>query len=232
MKKVENKIKNKKFESNNNINLRKSIVNDYSKFYKKNILKKHSICFIIFLVLFIIFLLMGFKKDINVDNIAIPSFFNSLIKQKFIAGFVLIFAGIVPYFYMSVLGFAFSSELAMTVIAYYKISSSIPGLIANIFGCLIICIAYSYAIAVGFYYCALSTKRFKYNQGRGFSFLDVKRSIANIRRDEEKVNEYNIEEEKRREKIEKFNIKVDYKNIIVSYIIIDLLLLISNIFIR
>lgn len=219
-----------------NINKKEKIgntkVRNYIKFYKKYIGKKHIICSLIFLILFIIFLILGFNKDIQTESMIIPTFFNSFIKQKALASFIIIFAGIVPYFYMSILGLAFSSELAMAVVSYYKISSSIPGLIANIFGAILVILAYSHSIAVGIYYCSLSTKRFKYNQGRGFSFLDVKRSIANLRRNEEKIKLYNDEEEKRRKKIEEFNVKVDYKNIVISYLITVVILFIATIFIR
>lgn len=209
-----------------------SKIKDYIEFYKKFIAKKHIICSSIFLILFITLLIIGLNKDVQIENVVVPSFFNSLIRHKIYAGFVIIFAGIVPYFYMPVLGFLFSSELVMSIISYYQMSSSILGLILNIFGGVIASLAYSYSIAVGIYYCGLSTKRFKYNQGKGFSFFDVKKSIANIRKNEDMIDKYNKEEEKRREKNEKFNVKIDYKNIAISFFIIVILLFISNIFLR
>ncbi len=219
--------------SKNKINSKKnSKIKNYIEFYKKFIFKKHIICSAIFLILFITLLIIEFNKDIQIENVIIPSFFNSLIRHKVYAGFVIIFAGIVPYFYMPILGFLFSSELVMSIISYYQMSSSIVGLILNILGGIIASLAYSYSMAVGLYYCSLSTKRFKYNQGKGFSFLDVKRSIANIRKNEDMIDKYNKEEKKRREKIEKFNVKIDYKNIAISFFVIVVLLFIANIFLR
>lgn len=229
IKRAEKKYRNGKFNDKSN----NTIIKDYIGFYSKNIFKKHIVCTILFLILYIVILISTLtQNNINVDSVIVPSFFDSLIKQKVLSSFVIILAGIVPYFYMSVLGFAFVSDIVQSIVIYYVASSSVPGLIANMFGGILLIFAYAFSISIGIYYCYLSSKRFKYTQGRGFSFLDVKRSIAKIRKNEKKVNEYDKEEEEKRKKLEEYNVKIDYKNMVISFIFIFVILFISTIFLR
>ena len=74
----------------------------------------------------------------------------------------------------------------------------------------IYCLGASLCIAVGIYYCYLSSKKRKYYNKLGYTFDDIKASFYDLRKDQAKIDEFN---KKRKEKIkenEKNNVKIPY----------------------
>ena len=143
--------------------------------------------------------------------------------------FIIIFAGITPYCFLSVLGFSAMYNIASKVAEIYVVKGSMIGLILNCVICLIASIAYSLCIASGIYYCTLSSKKFTYTQKKGFKFVDLKLSIYKLRKNEKKIAEIEEKKIKDAEKTEKLNVKVPYINLAISLIIAIVLLALTNI---
>ena len=80
----------------------------------------------------------------------------------------------------------------------------------GILGGIIKVIGVGLVVAVGLYYCKLSSKKNKYYHQSGFTFNDVKLSFYDLRKNEKKVEELTKKKEERARKIQESNIKMPY----------------------
>lgn len=227
--KIKNEGKNKNIDK---LNL-KNIIRSYKKYYNENLKKKHFVIFIIMIVIFFSVIGMLFsdlesiKNEIVTNQIVKESFFNNLINEKIPLLAVIIFAGITPFFFLPVLGIIGSYTLAFETISTYCIENSTLAIITGSIGSVIQLIAISLSISTGIYYCIQSTKKFRYSQQMNFGLKDVKKAIYEIRKNEEKLKQLEIKETKKAEEREKLNVKIPYINLIVSFVISALILIIG-----
>lgn len=184
------------------------------KFYNEKIKKTHIIFFVITVILYTIAFIATIVsvKSGNVELIAAKSFLDN-IKEYALLDIVIILAGITPYFFLPVLGVA-QSIIGVSDLASRYVSglSFIPTLYI---GGLIQMIGVSLCVAVGIYYCRLSSKKNKYYHHSDFSFSDVKMQIYEIRKNEEKVQELAKKKEEKAKEMEKCNVKIPYMNFIL-----------------
>ena len=207
----------------------KNIINNYWKFYKENLKVKHVVCTVIFVLLFVIFLvnnIADFSKlaELQYEKI---SYFDKL-KENLLLSFVIIFAGITPYVFLSVLGFSVGYNVAVDIALEYVSSHNSLLLIVHCIIALVIAVSYSLSIATGIYYCTLSTRKRKYSQRKNYSFNDVKIAIYRLRKNEEKVQALENKKKEKKEKIDKLNVNVPYRYFFISYVITVIMLIVTT----
>jgi len=211
----------------------KNILKNYIDFYKKNLKVKHIVCSIIAIIIFGIFLVSNIYEYSTIENLTYEKIgYFDAIKENTLLAFVIIFAGITPYFFLSVLGFVSMYSLANRIAIMYLFSKSIIFLIVLIMFSIICAIAYSLCIATGIYYCILSSKRFSYSQKKGFRFSDLKGYIYKLRRNEEKLKAYEENKKEEMKKVEKLNVKIPYINFIISLVFCLILISLVTIIVR
>lgn len=236
-----NKEKNFKKRKKNN-NDKKSypkFINEFLTFYNQNLRKKHIIVYVISLVIFFLFLAM-FISSIDVttsiealaenaqENINKTSLFNEITKQTIPSIALIIFAGITPFVYLSVIGFCYPYLLAGEITEAFLINSQTGNLIFMTIGAIIQIFAISLAMVTGFYYCTISGKKFRYSQRRGFGLYNVKKQLYEIKNNEEKLKKLEEEKRKKDEKIEKLNVSVPYKILIITFLISTVIAIIGT----
>ena len=203
---MENKVKKSSLKNVQNININmksnNSFISQIKELYNKNLRKKHIICFIIMTIIFAIVFIYNIhlynSGSLTVPSDAVGNSFWNATKENFLISAVIIFAGITPYFFLSVIGFAQAAVIVNDmVLRYAQGSSFLPTLFI---GGIIQMIGFSLCIATGIYYCRLSTKKNKYYHHSDFSFDDMKKQIYEIRKDEKKVEQI---EKKKEEKFKK-----------------------------
>lgn len=211
----------------------KNILKNYIEFYKKNLKKKHIICTIISIILFLIFLIANIQEFEILTNITYSKeTYISYIQENLMLNFMIIFAGITPFCFLSIIGFSVVYNIAIQIATIYITTKSMVKLILLCIIAIISLIAYCLCITTGIYYCILSTKRFIYFNKKGFGYRDLKASIYKLRNNEEKLKEYKEKMEEENKKNEKLNVKVPYLNFIISYVISTVIIIITGIFIR
>lgn len=227
---IDKKINQLRRKKNNKVAI--TIV-DFYDFYKKNIQKKHSIIYIISIVLFALMLVYYFsninsegaigellQEEIQATNLLGKSAnFKAIFKDKMLVNAIVLISGITPYIYIPVLGIMFSNTLAVDVVCLSNNIASNMNSVFMIVGAVIQLFGISLTSAVGMLYCKLTTKRFRYSQKVNFTINDLKKEYYAIRKDDEKLDEVIKKDEKRKEEIEKLNVKIPYKNIIIAFVI-------------
>ena len=220
-KKIVKKQKNNVKKMNVSLNSNKLLNLDIMKFYKENLMKLHIIIGIIMVILYVVafFAYMNQYKNgltvVNPENA--PLSLLAQIKENAVIDLVIIFAGITPYFYISILGSVQSIQVVNDMVVRHALGLSfLPTLFL---GGLIQIIGYSLCIAVGLYYCRQATKKKKYYTQSSFTFNDLKKSVYSIRKDEKKVQDIEKEQEEKARKREEYNIKIPYKYFIVFGVI-------------
>ncbi len=217
---MENNVK--KLDKNNtkkiNINMNnKDLITRVKQFYNEKIKKAHIILFIISVLIFTVAFASNMyalkNGGINISQNATPSSFASDVKNNFLLSLIIIIAGITPYVPISFLGIAESAILVgdMTIRSYYGISF----LVTLYLGGFIQLIGVSLCVAVGAYYCKLSTKKNKYYHHSDFGMDDIKMQLYEIRKDNKKLEEITKKKEEKAKQIESYNIKIPYLNMIV-----------------
>ena len=207
----------------------KNIIKNYIEFYKQILKKKHVISIIVSLIVFVIFLIADIQKYSGVELSIPKSSYLDNITEHAMLSFIIIFAGITPYCFLSVLGFSAMYSIASRVAVIYAVKGSMIGLILNCVLVLIASVAYSLCIATGIHYCSLSSKKFSYTQRKGFKFSDLKLSIYKLRKNEKKIEELEEKKRKDNEKAEKLNVKVPYINFAISLAISIVMLALTSI---
>lgn len=231
-KKHNNNVKNKLFE----------ILKEYYLFYKENIKRKHIIIYIIALLIFFIiisFNLNNFSSENSVNefanqitqiqeqNKAQESLHLKIAKEKLPLPLFIVFAGITPIIPISFVALIYPVQLATNLFLAFTFINNNLKLIPVSIGCIIQMFALALAIATGFYYYILSTKKYRYSNKMGFGIADIKREYYNIRKDKEKLEKLERIQAKKREKTETLNVKVPYKNLAITVIISTLILVIG-----
>lgn len=224
---------------NNNDGFFKVCFDEFSKFYKEHLKIKHIVILIIMIILYVLFLNSRITslKVLSADEISkvlsySTGFFNSLLRDDIVLVFMIIFAGISPFLYISIIGMIASYNVALSVSLAYMAKNSIFTLILGSVGGVIQIIGYSLAIAVGIYYCGLSSKRFRYSQSSSFGFLDVKRAVYNLRKKEKEVEKIDKQKMQKELKHEKLNVKVPYKMFAYVYIVSVVIVAIGLLIVR
>lgn len=185
-------------------------------FYNEKIKKIHIIVFVIVAILFTtVFISSVYRYKSGSNYIAegtTLASFGSQLRENFLLDAVVILAGITPYFYIPVLGGIESIVVVNDMVLRYAFSESL--LITSYIGGLIQMIGIALCIAVGIYYCRLSTKKNKYYHQSEFSFNDLKKQYYSLRKDSKKVEEIEMKKEQKRKEVEACNVKIPYINFI------------------
>lgn len=201
------------------------IIRAYIKFYKENLKFKHIVITIIMIILFCIMFKYSITKFQNVDNnvlnktVSTNSFFKTFTKDKVMISALVIFSGITPFVFFPVIGVLYSCNLASEIGRMYILNKSIMGCIFGSVGAIIQILGLSISISTGIVFCLKTTKRFIYNEKKGFGLKDVKKYIYKIRNNEEKIEEFEKKEQERAKRNEKYNVKINYLNLIISFVI-------------
>jgi hypothetical protein len=213
---VKKQIKERKFPP---------IVSEYISFYKENLRKKHAILYIITMVMFFAILSLSISKiDVsttiqNLGKQSINASVLSILKDKAILVFMIIFAGITPFVYIPVLGVFSSYMLANDIVKIFSIPNSSGNIILMSIGAIIEIFGIALAISAGIYYCGLSSKKFRYDNSKSFGLLDLKKAIHTITKNNKKVEEVDQEIINKNIKKEKLNVKINYKCLLFSFIL-------------
>ena len=206
------------------------VIGEFLDFYKKDLRKKHIIVYVISLIIFFIFLAM-FISSLDVttsiatlaenaqENVNNSNVFIQIFKQTLPSIFLVIFAGITPFVYLSVIGFYYPYILAGDISSSFLITSHTGSLICMTIGAIIQIFAMSLAMVAGFYYCTISSKKFRYSQRSGFGLYNVKKQIYEIRKDEKKLAKLEEKKRKKDEKIESLNVSVPYRKLLYVFIV-------------
>ena len=136
-----------------------------------------------------------------------------MIREDALLSFVIVFAGITPFCYLSVIGIAQSMLMVDQYAMRYAVGSSF--LFTSFIGGLIQLVGVALCVAVGMYYCKLSTKKNKYYHQSSFGMDDIKESFYDLRKDEKKMEELKKKREEKARKIQEANIKIPYFSIIL-----------------
>lgn len=195
-------------------------------FFNGNIKKKFLVLLIISVVLVILstnFMYPINKAEIITSNITAGGSGSLLVRQSLleilksklmILGLTVI-AGVVPYFFIPVLGFigyvfTTGSEISMKLLGYGGISFSFITLISTVLDI----VSISLVTSVGIYFTVVSTKSFTYSRVKRFTFLDLKLQVYEMLKKEDKIKIVKDKIAKRIEKQEKNNVKVKYLEMI------------------
>lgn len=215
------------------------MIMEYIKFYKDNLKRKTIILFILNLVLFFICfsVLMSnidfneMLKEVEIGNLGHNSIF-SMLKEKLLIALLLIVSGITPYIYIPIIGIFSAYSYAASIVALFGLTNQAFNLIAMTIGAIIQLFGISITISQGIYYCGLSTKSFRYSQKSSFGITDVKKAIYEIKKDEKKVNEITKKQEERKQSIERLNVKIPYKMLVMSFVLSSIFIIIGTLIAR
>ncbi len=252
-KKNNKNINNKKQKENENTNINKNNKNidnkfikmliEYKDFYKENLKRKQIIIYIISLILFFVSLIF-LISNININDtvkqvvesggkIESVSKIDSLIsifKEDIPITFFMLFAGITPYFYLPIFGLIASYNLASQIANMYVMSQGAFTISITALGMIIKLFGYSLAISMGIYYCKISTKKFKYSQRKGFSFIDLKKNYYEMKKMDEKLEKIEKKIKEKQDKVDSNNVKAPYKELIITFCISSIIVIIGTIF--
>ncbi|MBR2784612.1 MAG: hypothetical protein IKD74_01315 [Clostridia bacterium] len=186
-------------------------------FYREHIMILHIVMFVIALILFGFSFFTTLPKvksgGVNIDPLSTVKGLGDLLREDALLSIVVIFAGITPYCYLSIIGLAQSMVIVDQMALRYAFGSGFFA--TSLIGGIIQVIGIALCVAVGLYYCKLSTKKNKYYHQSSFGMDDVKASFYDLRKDEKKLEELNKKREEKAKKIEEANIKIPYLNIIL-----------------
>ncbi len=215
---------------------------EYYDFYKTEVYKKHLVIYVISLILFLLTLIYLFSivnstneiseflNQVNRNNILNGKIanFKDIFTNKVLLNFILLLSGVTPYIYIPVIGIVYSSNLALNIVTLFNnIASNMNPTFMTI-GSIVQIIGFSLTIAVGIYFCKISTKRFRYSQSANFTFNDIKKEYYQIKNNEEKLKKAIEAEEKRNEKLQKLNVKIPYKMLLITFILSSIFVIIGG----
>lgn len=222
----------------------KNIMGGYFKFYKEKLMRKHIIVYIICLVVFFVMIATLISKINSTPNIAelaqkakeaseaSNGVFSLIIKKKIPLIFMIILAGIAPYFFIPVIGIASSYSLACDIVTNFNVLTGKASVIPMCIGAIIQLIAVGLSVATGIQYCLLSTRRWKYSRNQDYSMLDLKRTFYEATNNKKKLKETAKKKEKKVAKNEKNNVTVPYGYFIISFLISVVIIAIGTIISR
>lgn len=236
-------IKENNQKDQNNIGF-KYILKDYFKFYKTNLMKKHIIIYIICLAVFFFFIATFISRIKATPNIAelaenakkisenSEGIFLLILKKKIPLLFMIIFAGIVPYLFVPVMGIGTSYYLALDIATNFNVLTGKSSVIPMCIGAIVQLIAVSLSVAVGIKYTLISTKRWRYSRNQDYSMLDFKMRLYEATNNKNKLKKATKKKEEKIEKNEKYNVKVPYMHLFISLLLSILIISIGALIAR
>lgn len=222
----------------------KNIIKGYFKFYKEKLMRKHIIIYIICLVVFFVMIATLISKINSTPNIAelaqkakevseaSNGVFSLIITKKIPLIFMIILAGIAPYFFIPVIGIASSYSLACDIVTNFNVLTGKASVIPMCIGAIIQLIAVGLSVATGIQYCILSTKRWRYSRNQDYSMLDFKRTFYEATGNKKKLKEVAKKKEEKTAKNEKNNVTVPYGYFVISFLISTVIIAIGTIISR
>ena len=218
----------------------KYILKDYFKFYKTNLMKKHIIIYIICLAVFFLFIATFISRINSTPNIAelaenakkisenSEGIFLLILKRKIPLLFMIVFAGIVPYLFVPVMGIGSSYYLALDIVTNFNVLTGKSSVIPMCIGAIIQLIAVSLSVASGIKYTLISTKRWKYSRNQDYSILDFKMRLYEATNNKNKLKKAAKKKEEKLDKNEKNNVKVPYMYFLISLLLSVLIISIGT----
>ena len=218
----------------------KNILKDYFNFYKTNLMKKHVIIYIICLAVFFFFIATFISRINSTPNIAelaenakkisenSEGIFILIVKRKIPLLFMIIFAGIVPYLFVPVMGVGTSYYMALDIATNFNVLTGKSSVISMCIGAIIQLIAVSLAIASGVKYTLISTKRWRYSRNQDYSMLDFKMRLYETTNNKNKLKKVIKKKEEKMNKNEKNNVKVPYLYFLISLLLSILIISIGT----
>ena len=238
----ENVVKNE-MESNkkevNKVDF-KYVIKDYFKFYKTNLMKKHVIIYIICLAVFFFFIATFISRINSTPNIAelaenakkisenSEGIFLLILKKKIPLLFMIVFAGIVPYLFVPVMGIGASYYLALDIVTNFNVLTGKSSVIPMCVGAIIQLIAVSLCVASGIKYTLISTRRWRYSRNQDYSMLDFKMRLYEATNNKSKLKKATKKKEEKAVRNEKNNVKVPYLHLLISLLISFLIIAIGT----
>lgn len=222
----------------------KNIMIGYFKFYKEKLMRKHIIVYIICLVVFFVMIATLISKINSTPNIAelaqkskevsedSNGVFSLIITKKIPLIFMIILAGIAPYFFIPVIGIASSYSLACDIVTNFNVLTGKASVIPMCIGAIIQLIAVGLSVATGIQYCLLSTRRWRYSRNQDYSMLDFKRTFYEATDNKKKLKEVAKKKEEKTAKNEKNNVTVPYGYFVISFLISVVIIAIGTIISR
>lgn len=192
----------------------KNILEKYKSYYKENILKKHIIITIISIILLMIFFISNLYsiKSLNYSIEYTKEAFGKSFYNNLLFNGIVIFSGISPFVFLPLLGFTILYNEAISMANICILNGSKIYYVLIIFMGILKCISYSLVIATGIQYCIYSSRKYRYNQKKGYNINDFKISIYRLRKNEDKIKELQEKKSKSIEKYKKLDIKIPYRN--------------------
>lgn len=222
----------------------KNIMIGYFKFYKEKLMRKHIIVYIICLVVFFVMiatLISKINSTLNIAELAQKAkevsedsngVFSLIITKKIPLIFMIILAGIAPYFFIPVIGIASSYSLACDIVTNFNVLTGKASVIPMCIGAIIQLIAVGLSVATGIQYCLLSTRRWRYSRNQDYSMLDFKRTFYEATGNKKKLKEVAKKKEEKTAKNEKNNVTVPYGYFVISFLISTVIIAIGTIISR
>lgn len=222
----------------------KNIMRGYFKFYKEKLMRKHIIVYIICLVVFFVMIATLISKINSTPNIAelaqkakevseaSNGVFSLIITKKIPLIFMIILAGIAPYFFIPIIGIASSYSLACDIVTNFNVLTGKASVIPMCIGAIIQLIAVGLSVATGIQYCLLSTKRWRYSRNQDYSMIDFKRTFYEATDNKKKLKEITKKKEEKAAKNEKNNVTVPYGYFVISFLISTVIIAIGTIISR
>lgn len=213
------KLKKEETKFKVNIKGNRNLKLEFMNFYNEKIKKMHIILLVIAVVLYIATFYTTFSSikagNYSLSDTAVAPSFMDNIKENTLLYIVIIVAGITPYCFLSIIGMAQPIMYVDTLAMNYVLNGKLT--FALFLGGLIQMISITLCIALGLYYCRLSTKKNKYYHVSDFGMNDIKMQIYEIRKDEKKVEEIKKKKEEKNKKIQECNVKIPYLSFIALW---------------
>lgn len=225
---------------NKNENVVKVFLNKYFEFYKKTLMRKHIVIYIICLAIFFASIAFFISKLNSTPNISellenakkiaeTQKGLGSLLFEKIMLILLIIFAGSVPYFFIPVIGIGVPYSLAVNIYSNFNVLTGKGSIIPMCIGSIIELFAVGLAIATGIEYCLLATKKWKYSRNKEYSMLDLKKTFFEATKNKKKLKATIDKKNAKAEKNEKNNVKIPYMYFAVSFAISTLIILFGTI---
>lgn len=216
----------------------KNILFEYFNYYKNKLIRKNIVIFILSVLLFAIFL-GNYISNLNnsdfleqVKNIGTSQanygVISNIIKNKIPTLFIIILAGITPYFYISTLGIFSGVQLASEIFSKISVANNTNSIVFMCIGAIIQMVGFSLAASTGMNWCTIMIKRNRYFSGRENSVLDFRQEYYRLKNDSKKLEQLKKKKKEKLLKNEKNNVKVPYKMFIMSFLISCLIVILGT----
>ena len=221
------KIKKERSHSNNF----RGVLKEYFSFYNKNLRRKHIVIYILSLIVFTMLMIVLIQNLDEINQITAgeniikshSNIFMTILTEKIPLTFLIVFSGLAPFAYIPLIGiFAYPYILVIQLI-----NMSVINMVLACIGSVIQIFGISLAISAGIYYCKLSSKRYRYNESATFGLDDVKLQFYESTKRIEKLDKLKNKIEVKREKKEKLNVKIEYKNLMITAIISTIIVVVA-----